>query len=71
MRGLVVMILLSTELCACGTGSSEQLGTGIASYDALRTSQAQCQARGGSIKLQTNGDPAELSDYSCVIPGAK
>jgi len=65
------MIVLASGLSACGTGSSEQLGTGIASYDALRTSQAQCATRGGAIKLQQNGDPAELSDYSCVIPGSK
>ena len=65
------MILASSVLAGCSTGSSESLGTGIASYDALRQANEACIARGGTVRPRKDGVPGELADYSCVIPGAK
>ena len=67
----MVMTLTAAVLGACSTGSSESLGSGIASYDALRQANAACIARGGQVQPRRDGVPGELADYSCVIPGAK
>jgi hypothetical protein len=67
----MVMIFAAAALAGCSTGSSESLGSGIASYDALRQANAACVARGGSVQPRKDGIPGELADYSCVIPGAK
>ena len=65
------MALCVVGLGACASGSSEPLGNGIASYDALRQANNACIARGGQIKPRQGGDPAQLADYSCIVPGAK
>ena len=70
MRMAVVMTF-AAAVAGCSTGSSESLGTGIASYDALRQANAACIARGGTVQPRKDGIPGELADYSCVIPGAK
>ena len=67
----MVMTLVAAAVAGCSTGSSESLGSGIASYDALRQANAACIARGGSVQPRKDGTPGELADYSCVIPGAK
>jgi hypothetical protein len=68
---LILGAAFATGLAACSTASTEPLGTGIASYDNLRSANTACAARGGLVKPRPDGDPAQLSDYSCVIPGAK
>ena len=65
------MILALAAVAGCSTGSSESLGSGIASYDALRQANDACIARGGSVRPRRDGIPGELADYSCVIPGSK
>ena len=65
------MTLTAAALAACSTTTTEPLGTGIASYDNLRSANAACAARGGQVMPRQGGDPAQLADYSCVIPGAK
>jgi hypothetical protein len=65
------MTLLVITLAGCSTGSSEPLGSGIASYDALRKANEACAARGGTVQARKDGTPGQLADYSCVIPGSK
>ena len=65
------MTVLAIAIVGCSTGSSESLGTGIASYDALRKANEACVARGGTVQPRKDGVPGELADYSCVIPGSK
>jgi hypothetical protein len=65
------MIVAAAAIAGCSTGSSESLGSGIASYDALRQANTACIARGGTVQPRKDGTPGELADYSCVIPGAK
>jgi hypothetical protein len=65
------MLVAAAALTGCSSTLTEPLGTGIASYDNLRTANAACVARGGQVKPRADGDPAQLADYSCVIPGSK
>ena len=65
------IILSAAALSACSSTIREPLGTGIASYDELRNANNACVARGGTVLPRQGGDPAQLADYSCVIPGAK
>jgi len=65
---LATAALLLLSACAAAPTNSYSLGSGIASYDDLRRATEQCNARGGRIVPQDNGgDPAQLSNYSCVI----
>jgi len=51
--------------------TSYSLGRGVVSYDELRRANDQCAADGGKIEVkQDGGDPAQLSNYTCVIPKA-
>ena len=65
IRVLIPLLLLTA--CAAPT-TSYSLGQGIASYDELRRQTEACNARGGTIRPSGQGDPAQLSSYSCVIP---
>jgi hypothetical protein len=63
-------------LCACAAASeapsSYSLGRGVVSYDELRRVGDKCEADGGKIVANANGgDPAQLSNYTCVIPKGK
>jgi len=51
--------------------TSYSLGRGIVSYDELRRASETCAADGGKIEAKQNGgDPAQLGNYTCVIPKA-
>jgi hypothetical protein len=51
--------------------TSYTLGRGVVSYDELRRANDQCASEGGKIEVkQDGGDPAQLSNYTCVIPKA-
>jgi len=62
--GLVIGVLLGLALTACA-GAPTRDG-GVATLDALRDAQARCAARGGTVQLKTEGDPASIDDYACV-----
>ena len=67
-RVLTLTALLLLSACAVAPSSSYSLGSGIASYDDLRRATETCNARGGHIQPNNDGgDPADLSNYSCVI----
>jgi hypothetical protein len=65
-RALGLLLLLGA--CASPAYDSYSLGHGIATYDELRRRTEVCQARGGAIKPSGQGDPYQLSNYTCVIP---
>jgi len=70
---LIVPGLMGLTLAACQAVSapdrSYSLGEGIVSYDDLRRAGEKCKAEGGVIQSkQDGGDPAQLSNYTCVIP---
>ncbi|AZS21444.1 MULTISPECIES: hypothetical protein [unclassified Caulobacter] len=75
MRRTAILTLALTvaSLAACQSVSapdrSYSLGDGVVSYDDLRREGDKCKASGGTIQAkQDGGDPAQLSNYTCVIP---
>jgi hypothetical protein len=71
-RILAPAILLLLSACAVAPSNSYSLGSGIASYDDLRRATEQCNTRGGRIVPKDDGgDPADLSNYTCVIGKGK
>lgn len=63
--------LASLAACAASDVSdkSYSLGRGIVNYDELRRAGDKCKAEGGALQAkQDGGDPAQLSNYTCVIP---
>ena len=63
MRALVLLAALALTACATGAGFGQ--AGGVATYDDLKKAQQSCAAKGGSLKLQKNGDPQFLDDYAC------
>ena len=75
---ILALVGLSLATAACATDdvapakSSYSLGRGVVSYDELRRASDQCAADGGKIESkQDGGDPAQLSNYTCVISKGK
>lgn len=70
---ILAVALAGAALAACQAVSvpdrSYSLGDGVVSYDDLRREGDKCKASGGTIQAkQDGGDPAQLSNYTCVIP---
>jgi hypothetical protein len=70
---ILTLTLAGAALAACQAVSapdrSYSLGDGVVSYDDLRREGDKCKASGGTIRAkQDGGDPAQLSNYTCVIP---
>jgi hypothetical protein len=70
-------VVFGLALAGCATDEAASakttysLGRGVVNYDELRRANAQCAADGGKIEAkQDGGDPAQLSNYTCVIPRA-
>ncbi|KRA65099.1 hypothetical protein ASD79_19460 [Caulobacter sp. Root655] len=76
---ILALVGLAFAAAGCATDgvapakTSYSLGRGVASYDQLRRDSERCAADGGKIESkQDGGDPAQLSNYTCVISkGAK
>ncbi len=67
------MGLTFASLAACSAtmapDKSYSLGRGVVNYDELRRAGDKCKADGGVLQAkQDGGDPAQLSNYTCVIP---
>jgi hypothetical protein len=60
---LILAIGLALSACASGVGNGRN--GGIATYDDLKEAQAKCAAKGGTLRLQKNGDVQYLDDYAC------
>ena len=65
MRAAIAMIL-ALGLCACADAGPDG---GVASYDALKSAQQACAARGGQLVLKDQGDARDIEAYACK--GAK
>jgi len=61
--GLAILAMLWLAGCAGGAGFGKS--GGIATYDDLKAAQQACAAKGGTLKLQKNGDVQYLDDYAC------
>jgi hypothetical protein len=65
-------ILTACASDAAPAKTSYSLGRGVVSYDELRRASDKCVADGGKIEAkQDGGDPAQLSNYTCVISKGK
>ena len=63
MRMLVLAAALI--LTACSTGAGFGRSGGIATYDDIKAAQKACAEKGGTLRLQKNGDAQYLDDYAC------
>ena len=63
MRAALVILALSLSACAGGAGFGKS--GGVATYDDLKTAQEACAVKGGTLRLQKNGDAQFLDDYAC------
>jgi hypothetical protein len=60
-----LVILAAISLSACASGAGFGKSGGIATYDDLKAAQKACADKGGTLKLQKNGDVQYLDDYAC------
>lgn len=60
-----LVILAAISLSACASGAGFGRSGGIATYDDLKAAQKACADKGGTLKLQKNGDVQYLDDYAC------
>jgi hypothetical protein len=60
-----VALAAAWALASCSSGAGYGKSGGLATYDDLRAAQEACAAKGGSLKLQRNGDAKYLDDYAC------
>ena len=72
---LLALMGLGLATAGCATDdvasakTSYSLGRGVVNYDELRRANDKCAADGGKIEAkQDGGDPAQLGNYSCIIP---
>ncbi len=63
MKTLVLIGALA--LSACSTGAGFGNSGGLATYDDLKAAQKACTEKGGTLRLQKNGDAKFLDDYAC------
>jgi len=61
----LVVIAAALTLSACASSAGFGRSGGIATYDDLKAAQEACTAKGGTLKLQKNGDVQYLDDYAC------
>jgi hypothetical protein len=61
MRGFLVL-LGALALSACAEAGPQG---GVANYDSLRAAAKTCEAQGGRLVLQDQGDSQNISDYAC------
>jgi len=61
MRGAAILAA-ALALASCAGSAYEG---GVANYDALRQATADCEARGGELRLSPGGDPQMISNFSC------
>ena len=58
-------MILALALAACASGAGFGRSGGVATYDDLKAAQKACAEKGGTLRLQRNGDAQFLDDYAC------
>jgi predicted small secreted protein len=62
----LAIALAAFDLAACGGGGAGfGKNGGIATYDDIKAAQKACAEKGGTLRLQKNGDAQFLDDYAC------
>jgi uncharacterized lipoprotein YmbA len=65
MNRATFALIAALTLAACASGVGFGKSNGIATYDDLKAAQQACAAKGGTLRLQKNGDAQYLDDYAC------
>jgi hypothetical protein len=65
MTRLLLPMLAALALGACAGGVGVGRSGGVATYDDLKNAQQACAGKGGTLRLQKNGDAQYLDDYAC------
>ena len=61
VRGALILVLA----CGAAACAGSARDGGYATYDALKAAQQACKAKGGALKLKTEGDPQSIDGYAC------
>ncbi len=59
------VLIAALALAGCSTSAGFGRSGGVATYDDLKTAQKACAEKGGTLRLQKNGDAQYLDDYAC------
>jgi hypothetical protein len=65
MNRTALPLIAALALAACAGGAGFGQSAGIATYDDLKAAQKACAEKGGTLRLQKNGDAQYLDDYAC------
>jgi hypothetical protein len=65
MNRAALPLIAALALAACASGAGFGSNGGVATYDDLKAAQQACAAKGGTLRLQRNGDAQFLDDYAC------
>lgn len=65
MNRAALPLIAALALSACAGGVGFGQSNGIATYDDLKAAQQACAGKGGTLRLQKNGDAQYLDDYAC------
>ena len=57
-------LVATLALSGCISGFSQRDG-GVATYDAIKAAQKDCEAKGKVFRLKRNGNAQYLEDYAC------
>ena len=63
MRAVILCAALALGACSGGAGFGKS--GGVATYDDIKAAQQACAEKGGTLRLQRNGDAQFLDDYAC------
>jgi hypothetical protein len=64
MMRLALIISLGLGLQACAAAGRDG---GVATYDSLRAAQAECAAKGGTLRPKTEGNFRSIDGYACEV----
>jgi hypothetical protein len=64
MRTALISSLPPWRFSGC-RAASPQLDGGVATYDAIKSAQKECEAKGKVFRLKRNGNAQYLEDYAC------
>ena len=59
------LLIAAFALAACSSGAGFGRSGGVATYDDIKAAQKVCAEKGGTLRLQRNGDAQYLHDYAC------
>jgi hypothetical protein len=65
MRTLPLLAAAAALMLSGCLSSITQRDGGVATYDAIKAAEKECEAKGKVFRLRRNGDAQYLEDYQC------